>query len=156
MGRTRRAAVRALVKSARESASWRRRSSAPRAPQPPWPKSARKRIPYKDEGYAPFRDPFLTLYFVQFASFAHFFCCIVLPRAPPTSMQVTGTFWQRLLCPTFADASSTFFWSTSRLMVPTTALSITRARSATYQYVRQNFAWPRGRVAAPAPAHAKK
>ena len=44
VGRTRRAAVRALVKSARESASWRRRSSAPRAPQPPWLKSARKRI----------------------------------------------------------------------------------------------------------------
>ena len=48
-----------------------------------------------------------------------------------------------------------FLGDPSRMKVPT-ALSITRARSATYQYVRQNFAWPRGRVAAPAPAHAKK
>ena len=61
----------------------------------------------QDEGYAPFRDPFLTLYFVQFASFAHFFCCIVLPYAPSTSMQVSGTYGQRLLFSIFAQPKRT-------------------------------------------------
>jgi hypothetical protein len=32
-----------------------------------------KTQPYKDEGYAPFQDPFPTLWISQFASFAHFF-----------------------------------------------------------------------------------
>ena len=69
--------------------------------------SARKRTPYKDEGYAPFQDPFPTLWISQFASFAHFFCWIVLPRAPSTSMQVPGTFCQRLRFSIFAQPKRT-------------------------------------------------
>ena len=77
--------------------------------RPPAPRreSARKRTPYKDEGYAPFQDPFPTLWISQFASFAHFFCWIVLPRAPSTSMQVPGTFCQRLRFSIFAQPKRT-------------------------------------------------
>ena len=69
--------------------------------------SARKRTPYKDEGYAPFQDPFPTLWISQFASFAHFLCWVVLPRAPSTSMQVPGTFCQRLRFSIFAQPKRT-------------------------------------------------
>jgi hypothetical protein len=77
--------------------------------RPPAPRreSARKRTPYKDEGCAPFQDPFPTLWISQFASFAHFFCWIVLPRAPSTSMQVPGTFCQRLRFSIFAQPKRT-------------------------------------------------
>ena len=76
------------------------------SPRPPEGKRAKTHT-MQDEGYAPFQDPFLTLYFVQFASFAHFFCCIVLPYAPSTSMQVSGTYGQRLLFSIFAQPKRT-------------------------------------------------
>ena len=101
---TRRLRGRAHVQSACPPAPYSPRSCAP---QPPEEKRAKTHT-IQDEGYAPFRDPFLTLYFVQFASFAHFFCCTVLPYAPSTSMQVSGTYGQRLLFSFFAERKRTY------------------------------------------------
>ena len=46
------------LKSARESASYKISAGRSCVPQPPRRESARKRTPFKDEGYAPFQDPF--------------------------------------------------------------------------------------------------
>jgi hypothetical protein len=100
---TRRLRGRALAQSACPSAQNSPRSYVPQAPG----RKARETHTMQDEGYAPFQDPFLTLYFVQFASFAHFFCCIVLPYAPSTSMQVSVTYGQRLLFSIFAQPKRT-------------------------------------------------
>ena len=90
---TRRLAGRAVVQSACPSAPYSPRSCAP---QPPREKRAKTHT-IQRRRLCTFSRSVPTLYFVQFASFAHFFCCTVLPYAPSTSIQVPGTFCQRLL-----------------------------------------------------------
>ena len=100
---TRRLAGRSVVQSACPSAPYSPRSCVP---QPPEGKRAKTHT-IQRRRLCTFSRSVPTLYFVQFASFAHFFCCTVLPYAPSTSMQVSGTYGQRLLFSFFAERKRT-------------------------------------------------